>query len=97
MRRREFIAGLGSAAVWPLAAHSQQSTLPLIGYLGLGSQQDPLASTALAWLHQGLSDTGYSEGKNVTIEYRWADGVYERMPDFSAEFVRRPVTIHFCG
>jgi putative tryptophan/tyrosine transport system substrate-binding protein len=93
VRRREFIAGLGGAAAWPVVAQAQQPAMPVIGYLGLGSRQD----ADLTLFRQGLSDAGYREGQNVAIEYRWADGVYERMPDFAAEFVRRPVTIIFAS
>jgi putative ABC transport system substrate-binding protein len=93
MKRREFIAGLGSAAAWPVAVRAQQTAVPVIGYFGLSSSQD--ASNGLASFRRGLSEAGYTEGQNVTIEYRWADGIYERVPAFAAEFVRRPVTIIF--
>ena len=71
MRRREFIAGLGSAAAWPLTAWAQQPALPLIGYLGSQSADDSKVVT-VPFL-QGLKETGYVEGQNVAIEYRWAE------------------------
>jgi putative ABC transport system substrate-binding protein len=69
MRLREFIAGLGSTAAWPLAARAQQPRLPVVGYLGgvSAAQSDPMAG-----FHRGLSETGYVEGRNVAIEYRFA-------------------------
>jgi putative tryptophan/tyrosine transport system substrate-binding protein len=95
MKRREFIAGLGSAAAWPLAARAQQRAMPVIGYLSLGSAQ--FASAELTSFRQGLREVGYVEGQNVTVEYRWAEGEYGRMPAFAAEFVRRPVAIIFAS
>jgi putative ABC transport system substrate-binding protein len=91
MKRREFITLLGGAATWPVTAHAQRTTLPVIGYLGSGS----LATNAesLAAFRQGLSDTGYVEGRNVTIEYRWADEVYDRLPALAGDLVRRGVNV----
>ena len=89
MRRRDFIAGLGSAAVWPLWALGQPATMPVIGYLGSGTR-DPLRS-ALAAFHRGLKENGFVERQNVTIEYRWAEGQYTRLPEMAADLVRRQV------
>ena len=94
MNRREIIAGLGSAAAWPLVAWAQQQiTGPVIGYLSLRSAQDAVAELAL--FRQGLGEAGYVEGKNVTIEYRWGNGESGRMPGLAAEFVRHPMAIIF--
>jgi putative ABC transport system substrate-binding protein len=91
MRRREFIAGLGGAAAWPLAARAQQSALPVVGFLGRGSQE--AGGSIVADFRKGLSETGYFEGQNVAIEYRWANAENERLPDLAADLVRRKVNV----
>jgi putative tryptophan/tyrosine transport system substrate-binding protein len=91
MRRREFIAGLGSAAAWPLAARAQQPIMPVVGFLSTGSA-DALAGN-LAGLRKGLEDLGYVEGRNIMIEYRWAEGQHDRVPPLAADLVRHPLTV----
>src|SRR6266540_2441113 len=92
MRRRKFIALLGSSAVaWPLAAHAQQAAMPVIGFLD-GRSPDALTDR-LRGFRQGLKDTGYVEGENVAIEYRWAENEPDRLPALAAELARRPVAV----
>jgi putative tryptophan/tyrosine transport system substrate-binding protein len=90
MRRREFIALLGGCVVsWPFDARAEQPAMPVIGYLGIGSSE---ADLYLAAFRQGLSETGYAEGQNVTIEYRWAEGNPERFPALAAELCSRSMS-----
>jgi len=91
MRRREFMAALAGAAVWPLAARAQQPGVAVIGYLG--SETPELFATRLRSFRQGLSATGYDEGRNVAIEYRWAEGNNDRLPALAADLVRRQVAV----
>jgi ABC-type uncharacterized transport system substrate-binding protein len=86
MRRREFIAGLGGAITWPLVARAQQPALPAIGFLH--SQSPPAAVERLPAFHRGLAETGYIEGKNVAIDYRWGEGHVDRVVALAAEMVR---------
>jgi putative ABC transport system substrate-binding protein len=91
MRRRQFIAGLGSAAVWPVLARAQQPAVPVIGFLG-SQFADDYKSANVPFL-QGLKETGYVQGQNVAIEYRYAENQYDRLPALAADLVRRRVAV----
>jgi ABC-type uncharacterized transport system substrate-binding protein len=95
MRRRKFIALLGSAATWPLAAHAQQPMIPVIGCLNSAAAA-PIAHL-LAAFRRGLGETGFIEGQNVTIEYRLAEGQYDRLPALAADLVNRRVSVIAVG
>jgi putative ABC transport system substrate-binding protein len=94
IRRREFVKLLGGAvAAWPLAARAQQQArpVPVIGFLHAGAPEE--SASRVASFRKGLSETGYDEGRNLAIDYRWAKGQYDRLPALAAELVRRPVSV----
>src|SRR5262245_14079071 len=92
MRRREFIKAVaGSAAAWPFASLAQQSAIPVIGYLNLGSPEAD--AVRLTGLRRGLNEIGYIEGRNFVIEYRWAGTQADRLPALTADLVQRRVSL----
>jgi putative tryptophan/tyrosine transport system substrate-binding protein len=91
MKRRQFIAGLGSAAAWPLAAWAQRPALPVVGFLHDGTPDD--YAGAIEGFRQGLNESGFFEGRNLAIEFRWARFESARLPELAADLVRRRVTV----
>jgi putative tryptophan/tyrosine transport system substrate-binding protein len=89
--RRKFLATLGGAVAWPLAVSAQQPAVPVVGWLN--SETPSGYAPMVAAFRQGLSEAGFVEGRNVTIEYRWAQGHNDRLPALAAELVRRPVAV----
>jgi putative ABC transport system substrate-binding protein len=91
MRRREFITLLGGATAWPLAASAQRPVMPVVGYLNSGSP-GPITNVAAAF-RQGLGEVGFIEGRNVEIDYRWAEDTYSRLPALARDLVGRQVNV----
>ena len=94
LRRREFIAGLGAAASWPLAAHGQQPEMSVIGLLHLGA---PSSSWDFTGFRQGLKDNGYVEGQNLTVVYQWANDDPDRLQGLAEDLVHRFLENHHMG
>ena len=91
LKRREFITLLGSAAAWPLAARAQQPPMPAVGFLNSASPE--AFADRLRAFHRGLKDTGFVEGENVAIVYRWGENQFDRLPELAADLVRRQVKV----
>jgi putative ABC transport system substrate-binding protein len=97
VKRREFIAGLGIAAAWPLAARAQRPAMPVIGYLGPQSADGARRLSTVSFFLLGLKEAGYVEGQNVAVEYRWAEDQSDRFPALAADLVRRRVAVIVAG
>jgi putative tryptophan/tyrosine transport system substrate-binding protein len=91
LRRRDFITFLGGAAAWPLAARAQQAGLPMIGFMSSLKSSDQ--ASVMTPFHRGLGDAGFIEGRNLAIEYRWAEGRYEQLPELAVDLTRRQVAV----
>jgi putative tryptophan/tyrosine transport system substrate-binding protein len=96
MRRRDFIKGIAVSSAWPLAAQAQQPTMPVIGFLHVGAA-DAFTNSLLTAFRRGLQETGYVEGQNVTIEYRFAENKGDRLPALAADLVNRHVNLIVAG
>ena len=95
MRRREFIKFFGGMAAWPLTAHAQQPAIPVIGFLSSRSPGE--SASVVAAFRQGLRETGFIEGQNLGIAFRWAEGRYDKLPALASELVSLPVTLLFAA
>jgi putative ABC transport system substrate-binding protein len=96
MRRREFIAGIGSAAAWPVVTRAQQAALPVVGFLSPQSAEDDFKNFTVPFL-QGLKEAGYVEGQNVAVEYQYAKNQSDRLLALAAELVRRRIAVIVAG
>ena len=95
MRRRECISLIGGAAAWPLIARAQQPAMPVVGFLSSRSPGE--SASVVAAFRQGLRETGFIEGQNLGIAFRWAEGRYDRLPALASELVSLPVTLIFAA
>ena len=91
IERRKFLAALGGAAAWPLAARAQQPALPVVGFINAGVAN--ASANRIAAFRKGLSEAGYAEGQNVMVEYHWLEGHYDRLPAVLADLVQRRVAV----